>query len=266
MKEYRVKEVKKSKKGLLVSINGEEFYLSENSASELLLYPNKTLTYQEYLQLKQLSGYGDLLEKSINKLSRNPSSEFDFYQYLKQKGIEGKTIGQIIKKLKEYHLIDDESYAKAYQERYSLYLGYGQNRIKADLRRKGIDEAIINQLSFPKSQEKENAEAYLEKMKPSLARFSNRERIRKANVFLLSHGFENDIIALVLDHFDEHDEAKEAELLEAELQKSLKHYSRNYEGYELRKRVISHLIHKGYNLEEIKKKIDIELEDTYEHD
>lgn len=141
-----------------------------------------------------------LLQKVYSFLSYRDRSEKEIRDFLQRKKVENS--GEIIEKLKEQGLIDDEKFAKEWVQ--SRRRKYGLLRIKQELLQKGIDKKIIEQvISYQSSvvSEKEIAEKALEK---KLRIWRNLEEIefrKKAIDFLLRKGFEYEVVKKIIDKF-----------------------------------------------------------------
>ncbi len=93
--------------------------------------------------------------KVLKYISKSMKSELDVRNYLKQKQFSEKVIEKVVEKLREYSYLDDKIYAKSYVETYKNK--YGKNKLKINLKNKGISEEIVNEfLEFDEDEEIEN--------------------------------------------------------------------------------------------------------------
>ena len=81
-------------------------------------------------------------EKSADYLSVRPHSKRELFNKLLKKGFEKQAIEKAIKKLEEYHFIDDEIYAKQVIEQNKKY---SKRMLELKLREKGISSDIIQE-------------------------------------------------------------------------------------------------------------------------
>ena len=78
----------------------------------------------------------------------------------------------------------------------------------------------------------------------------------KISTHLTSKGFSYDISKIALDNLElESDQENEAELLQKELEKVLRKYSRTYDGYDLKQRVSNALARKGFDFDVINREL-----------
>ena len=98
-------------------------------------------------RLKELVLSGELnsaFERAVGYLSLSPRSTKEIERYLSDKGYDKGVIAQTIKKLDSYHYIDDYAYANSYIK--SKSKKYGNFRLAAELRKKGVPQHIIDEL------------------------------------------------------------------------------------------------------------------------
>lgn len=81
-------------------------------------------------------------EKAADYLSVRPHSKRELFNKLLKKGFEKQAIEEAIKKLEEYHYIDDEIYAKQVIEQNKKY---SKRMLELKLREKGISSDIIQE-------------------------------------------------------------------------------------------------------------------------
>lgn len=102
--------------------------------------------------------YTWLFNKGVELLARREHSRAELQNKLKQKLLASKQwqgenienlgleMNQALMKLEEYGYLSDERFAKAYVNG-RCNKGYGSNRIKQELKHKGISDALIESLS-----------------------------------------------------------------------------------------------------------------------
>src|SRR3990167_3844852 len=146
-----------------------------------------------------------LLQKIYRLFSFRDRSEKEIRDYLKVKSKNLKVkIGEneIIEKLKEQGLLDDEKFAKAWVE--SRRRKFGLRRIKQELVQKGIDREIVESIMYQvlsiKSEEEVAKEA-LEKKARAWKSLEPLEFRKKAYGYLQRKGFEFEIVKKAVDNF-----------------------------------------------------------------
>lgn len=119
---------------------------------------------------------------------------------LSAKGYDEDTISSVAGLLEEYHLVDDERYAKLYSSE-KIRKG-GILKIRHDLQAKGIDKATIEDAlgSMSPDAEKESCRSQAEKKLALLRkRESDEWKLRgKLYGFLVNKGFSRDTVSSVL--------------------------------------------------------------------
>lgn len=144
-----------------------------------------------YMKIKSTA-----IQYVVYLLSRRDYSEFELRQKLKQKEYLSDEIEQAITKAQEHQWQSDERFCHNFI-RYRSQQGYGPNRLKQELRLKGIPDWLI-------SQEMENsevdwfelAERVFEKKRPQDWDIKAKQKMWR---YMVSHGFYNDHFSHLLD-------------------------------------------------------------------
>lgn len=142
--------------------------LEANDIIKLGIFSGQEIFPDELNKIIGKSEFGKLLNKAINFLSFRPRSEWEIKRKFKSE--------ELIKKLKELRLIDDEVFTKWYVEQRNTFRPKGRRMLEMELRRKGIKTKVETDLS-----EMELAKRALKKKK-----FLDKE---KSIRFLASRGF-----------------------------------------------------------------------------
>ena len=130
--------------------------------------------------------FAKIYNKSLDLLSRREHSVFELIQKLKKRYGPNKLINDVIIRLQESNLLDDQRFAEAYIK-VRARKGFGPRRIDAELQQRKVSEAIINQeLSMIENWNELALLAFKKK-------FSNFQKdtkeILKAKSFLQNRGF-----------------------------------------------------------------------------
>ena len=88
--------------------------------------------------------FPEIYNKSLDLLSRREHSVFELIQKLKKRYGPNKLINDVIIRLQESNLLDDQRFAEAYIK-VRARKGFGPRRIDAELQQRKVSEAIINQ-------------------------------------------------------------------------------------------------------------------------
>lgn len=82
---------------------------------------------------------------ALQLLSRRDHSEYELRQKLSIKGHSAAEIGEIVEYCRELGYLSDQRYA-AGQVRQMVYKGYGELRLRQQLKEKRVQEAVIEQV------------------------------------------------------------------------------------------------------------------------
>jgi regulatory protein len=130
--------------------------------------------------------FATIYNKSLDLLSRREHSVFELTQKLKKRYGLNKLINDVIIRLQESNLLDDQRFAEAYIK-VRARKGFGPRRIDAELQQRKVSEAIINQeLSMIENWN----ELALFAFKKKFGNFQkDTKEILKAKSFLQNRGF-----------------------------------------------------------------------------
>lgn len=143
------------------------------------------------------------LNKALRFLSFRPRSEKEIQDFFKKKQVSKETSGKVINKLKEYKFLDDFEFAKWWVEQRTLVKPRSWRVIKIELRQKGISKEIMEILNVNSElEEKDDLNAAIklaEKRIPRYKSLPRQEIYKKLGRFLLSKGFNYEIIKRSID-------------------------------------------------------------------
>lgn len=130
--------------------------------------------------------FATIYNKSLDLLSRREHSVFELTQKLKKRYGLNKLINDVIIRLQESNLLNDQRFAEAYIK-VRARKGFGPRRIDAELQQRKVSEAIINQeLSMIENWN----ELALLAFKKKFGNFQkDTKEILKAKSFLQNRGF-----------------------------------------------------------------------------
>lgn len=134
-------------------------------------------------------------ERAVSYLSRSPRSRREIERYLRDKDYDKAVAEKAVERLDSYGYTDDRAYAELYIK--SRSARYGRFRLAAELRQKGVDGAIIDELL---DDGVEDATAAARKY----LRVHRSADVQKLKRFLAGRGFSWDaVFAAVSDVADE---------------------------------------------------------------
>lgn len=144
-------------------------------------------------------------------LGRQAYTTAQVKEKLVRKQVAPEIIQQVLEKLGDYRFLDDVRFAEQYIQ--SRQRHKGKIALKQELRRKGVDEKLVEGalVELDDESQLEHATALLQKQLPRLQTGEERKRYGKAYAFLARKGFTSDIIRRVLEdvNLEEDDELAE---------------------------------------------------------
>lgn len=196
----------------LILNTGESISISPDTQREFFLYTGKELSDNELKKLRAYENTSLFLNYALKVLSRASYTAYEIKLKLQKRNASDEVIKDIIKRLKEYHLLNDEDYAKE-RINYLITVKHASRRyIENDLKTRGINFHMIEDLlSNVSAFEKEE----LIKLMPKLIRARSKESLRMAKEKILSklysEGYESSAInealsAFVLEDYINEDE------------------------------------------------------------
>ena len=254
----KIKAIKIFKDHVTLSFaKGEPLKISKEAFVSSYLYAGKSLTNKEIAKLEEITAMTVLLNHALSIVSKKHLSEKEMLEKLLKKENNYQVAKNVIAKLKENDLLDDKAFMYDLVE-WDNERCFGQNKIIKHLRDKGIPEPIIKKASFSASLEKKKAKLLLPKLEKKYDRFSYISKKQHVYNALVSQGYTIDVAKEVIEEVKKGNDKKEIELLKKDYEKAKNRYARKYEGYQLKQKVYSYLVSKGYKYQDIKKVLDVE--------
>jgi regulatory protein len=147
-------------------------------------------------------------------LGRQAYTAAQVKEKLVRKQVAPEIIQQVLEKLENYRFLDDARYAEQYIQ--SRQRHKGKLALKQELRRKGVDEKLLEGALGELDDEGQlgHATELLQKQLPRLKTGDERKSYGKAYAFLARKGFTSDIIRGVLEKVSLKEDDELAEELE----------------------------------------------------
>lgn len=178
---------KRVKTRFSVFIDGEFVCgLDEVTVAAARLSIGDEITEDELKKLVFSSEVNCAFERAVSYLSSVPRARKEVYMYLIGKGYEKSIVIEVLNKLDSYRYIDDRAYAELYIK--SKSKKYGNFRIAAELRQKGVDGKIVDELLDDTDEDAvEVARKYLKSHRGA--------DVQKLKRFLASRGYSWDAVS-----------------------------------------------------------------------
>lgn len=138
-------------------------------------------------------------EYAIKFLSYRPRSEKEIKDRMTKKEYEDEVINNTLEWLKKYDLVNDRDFVEEYVK--SKASKYGRSRIRLELRRKGLDDNIVDDVLNNEYEHEKEYEIALEQAKRKIKVYkgeSPQAIYRKLGGYLQRRGFSYDIVLKIL--------------------------------------------------------------------
>lgn len=133
----------------------------------------------------------EAFNKVCNYLSFRQRTEWEIRQYLTKHGLVQVT-DEVITRLKRAGLVDDERFALTWVRERSVNKGYGQRRLRDELRRLGVNAELIEEAilaAYSEEDETNHAVELARKRWDSLASDNPHVKRNKIYAFLIRRGY-----------------------------------------------------------------------------
>lgn len=171
----------------------DQFLLAAQSwlVYKLALRINQELTPSQLQNLQDEADFMQNVERVINFLSIRPRSTLEIRTYLRRKKIEPTLIDRILQHLTEQNLIDDRAFSEFWVESRDRFRPRGSNLLRQELRQKGVEREVLEDLIDEEQDEQRALDAGLRKAQsllrlPDMEFSTFRDRL---GAFLLRRGF-----------------------------------------------------------------------------
>lgn len=175
-------------------ISGEKFYISYDFFSKLKISKDEEVDFNIFKEIVNEDQFNKCKNFALKQISYSQKTSFDIMKKLKDKKYSDDNINRTIDFLKEYQLVDDEAYIKAYINDKSKLSSWSKNKIFYSLKRKSIQEDLIlkylNEISD--QEEYEKAMTLGQRKARDDFSFENKQKVYR---YLAGRGFSYDIIS-----------------------------------------------------------------------
>ena len=246
-------KVKTSKKKVTISFTDRsKLECVPEVLASFYIYEGKTLSSKEIKEIEKYNASASLMKYALSLLRRGHYSEWKMREKLYAKEGKKEDVDHVIKILKNNDLINDKMLILDHIE-YGNERNIGKNKIIKELLDKGFFMENIPNNAFPITNERRKANNNLSKLEKKYDKYSYEQKKQHIYRGLISLGFDNDIALEVTNKTKGLNIKEENEKLKKDLNKSYIKYKRNYDGYDLKNKVVTNLRSKGYKMSDILK-------------
>ncbi|WP_308652991.1 regulatory protein RecX [uncultured Anaerococcus sp.] len=181
-----------------LTISNEKFYVDYDMYHENAFEVDKEIDFPTYKLILANDEFNKAKNFALNKISYSQKSTYEIRQKLKEQKFSEDVIEKIIEYLDSYGFLDDESYVKSYIRDKDEISNWSRGKIRFMLKRKHIDDNLIEDYIYMISDEREAEKArfFADKKIKNDFSYENRAKIFR---HLASKGFDVDIINQVLN-------------------------------------------------------------------
>lgn len=194
----------KAKQRMSLFLDGDfAFGLHQDVVLQAGLVTGQHLSIAEQQDLKEADAFMRAKESAVRYLGYRPRTEAEVRTKLKRQGFGDSIIARTIDRLHELAYLDDVAYAKMYVQRRFANKGYGPQRLRSELVKRGIARDLIDDTLSVFEEETDTLTKALEQAQKRWDRLQSepdmRKRQRKVSDFLVRRGFTYDTVRQVLD-------------------------------------------------------------------
>lgn len=205
-----------------------------------------------YQEIQSKLDLGRSYQYALNLLSRKSYTIAEIYQKLEQKEYEPLMIKEVLERLTNTGLLNDEQYAISYINHHAIMGKKGPSAISQDLYRKGISSRIIEKYInlYDEELQLKNALRLAQQVFKSNNKYGPHFIKQKASQHLLTKGFNRSVIEQVISQIVFEDDESDHHILFKEMEKLFRKH-KSLSGYDKKVKIINSLMRKGFNYDDI---------------
>ena len=200
---YVTKYEKKANGLYKVYIDDDSYLISEEVILKYKLLYKKEISEEELNDILNETNYYVIYNKCIKYISYRIRSKYEIKNYLNKFNLDYSTIDNIIEKLEENNLINDELFVKAFINDKINFTTSGPYKIKLELIKHSIDKNLIDM--YLDSIDKELIYNKISKIvEKNLKNKKYPKNVLKNKIYktLINNGYYNEDIMYVLNKYD----------------------------------------------------------------
>ncbi|MFZ9197387.1 MAG: hypothetical protein ACO22H_03435 [Bacilli bacterium] len=250
-----IESISSKRKHIVITfLTGETLTITPDQFTQGYYYVGKVLGSKEYEDIIQASQTQPLIEYGFKLLSKGRYAEYQIREKLYHRKATKPQVDEVIERLKQAHLIDDQTLMKDWVHHFQLR-GYGERVIQEKLFEKKFSKALIQTIILDQDIEKDKISQLAFQLNQKYKRFSQRLRVETIKRRLLERGYPTPLILSALTKLPEEDPQQEKANLLEDIQKAKRLYKKRFQGYALQEKLINFLLRKGYNYSIIKRQL-----------
>lgn len=184
---------KRGRERVSIFLDGKfAFSVGRSVVEECDLHPGQLLSDSQVDELAAADLVGKCLNAALRLLSYRPRSEAEIRTRLSRR-FNGETIEGVILRLRERQIIDDVAFATFWREERDSFSPRGRRLLKVELRNKGIDLEVIDEV-LDGIDDEESAYRAAQKRGRTLAKEDYETFRRKLGAFLRRRGFSYGVV------------------------------------------------------------------------
>ena len=177
--------------------------VSLTTLSKARLYVGKVLTNEEFEQLEHAEQGSKAYQAALRLLESRPRSTTEIRDRLRRKEFSPEAIEQAVARLSDLGLLDDRTFARLWVENRQTYRPRGPAALRNELRRKGVDRAIVDQVLANDELTGDQSEHAAELARSVVHKYANADSratfTRRLGGFLQRRGFDFETIRPIVD-------------------------------------------------------------------
>lgn len=188
-----IEEQKRRRERVSIFLDGRfAFSVGRGVVEEHGLHPGQVLSDSRVEELAAADLVGKCLNAALRLLSYRPRSEAEIRTRLSRR-FYMETIEGVILRLRERQMIDDVAFATFWREQRDSFSPRSRRLLKAELRNKGIDRELIDEV-LDGIDDEESAYRAAQKRVHTLAKEDYETFKRKLGAFLRRRGFSYEVV------------------------------------------------------------------------
>jgi regulatory protein len=187
----------RNKERVSVFLDGE-YVFSLSLLDAASLHKGQILTDEQIAQLKAIDDRHVAFERAVRFLGHRPRSQQEIRQKLREHDVEAFVIDSVLQRLEQLEYVNDLEFARYWVRNREEFRPRGPMALRAELRSKGIDNDIIDEV-LAETKPLDSAREAARKKRSSLRGLDRQTFRKKLGDHLARRGFDFDTITTVIE-------------------------------------------------------------------